>query len=203
MDTTLPPSHPLSTRALKWLSTLERRSAVPVAEVESLILDAGLPCFDVWLDFHERYAGFVEPIGLDQAVWGLIHAAPSWLSPMRPEFDREPDEDTWYIACADAHPSYDYSLDNRGEFVGAPAESFDVIVERNALGWEFRQRGSTRALTGDELRGENFRQVFEKQIRPFLVPEASDKHSRYYLSPQYLLVENATTGDLRRGRAYR
>ncbi|MFY0540408.1 hypothetical protein [Nannocystis pusilla] len=155
------------------------------------------------MTFHERYAGYLERLGQDWAIWGLVHKNPTWLSPMQPDIDRESNEDTWYITCADAHPSYEYRLDNRGEVVGTRAESFDIEVERSALGWDFRQRGETRALVASELRSEDFRQMFETQIRPFLVVDASDRYFRYYMSPRYFLVENARTGTLVRGRAHR
>lgn len=203
MSPTSTPPHELSALARKWLSTLARKPAVPVREVESLIQSAGYPCFGTWLAFHDRYAGYCEPIGQDWAIWGLVHQNPTWLEPMQPNIDREPNEDTWYIMCADAHPSLGYRLNNRGEVVGTPAESFDIAVERNALGWDFRQRGETRALVASELRSDDFRQLFETQIRSFFVAEASDRYFRYYMSPRYLLVENARTGAFLRGRTHR
>ena len=53
---------------------------------------------------------------------------------------------TWQIFCADGHPSYNYRLEQTGEFIGAPAESFDIHVERIARGWEFEQRGACQAV---------------------------------------------------------
>src|SRR5215467_1789624 len=110
----------LSSRAVAFLSTLERRSFVPTRKVEEIIGNRGYPCYPKWLEFHERFAGYVETIGPDVAVWGLIHENPQWLLPMKADIDREPLQETWYITCADVHPSYNYRLDDKGEFLGNP-----------------------------------------------------------------------------------
>lgn len=190
----------LSPRARRFLATLERRPAVPTAEVETIITGSGFPCFAPWLAFHDRYAGYVETVGRDGFIWGLVHRNPYWLAPNKPDIDGEGDGQTWYITCADGHPSYDYRLENTGEFLGgAPAESFDIHVERIALGWEFKQRGEVRSLSTDEMRGPAFREAFEDRIKPHPVSEASDRFSRYYMSDSYFVVEWVETGALRRG----
>src|SRR5258708_6735285 len=95
----------LTQRATRFLTNLERRSAIPTKEIESIIRSKGYPCFAPWLDFHERFAGYVEVWGRDWAIWGLAHGAPHWLAPQAAEIDREPHEETWYISCVDCHPS--------------------------------------------------------------------------------------------------
>lgn len=176
----------LSSRARSFLATLERRPTVPAGEVEEIIIRSGYPCFPHWLQFQDRYAGYVERIGWDTAIWGLIQKNTD-----EPEI--EVCEGTWYITCADLHPSYEYRLDNRGEFLGGRAESFDIHVERLSLGWEFCQRGEARVLDADELQGLVFSDHFRKQIKHHLVPEASDRYSRYYMSDTWLVVELART----------
>jgi hypothetical protein len=190
----------LSTRARIFLATLERRPSIPTKEVEAIIRDQGYPCFSPWLDFHERYAGYLEVFGQDWAVWGLVHEKPVWLLPRKADIDREPHEETWYVTCADTHPSYDYRLDDKGEFLGPPAESFDIHVERIALGWDFHQKGPSRVLTTDELRGPGFQEIFITQIEPHLVAEASDRFFRYYMNENYLVVEDVESGRLLRAR---
>ena len=190
----------LSPRARTFLATLERRPAVPTAEVEAIVTGSGFPCFTPWLAFHDRYAGYVEALRQDGFVWGLVHRNPRWLAPNKPDIDSEADELTWYIGSADGHPSYDYRLDNTGEFLGgAPAESFDIHVERIALGREFQRRGVVRAWSDDELRGPAARDTFEARVKAHLVAEASDRFSRYYRSESHFVVECVETGALRRG----
>jgi hypothetical protein len=124
---------------------------------------------------------------------------PKWLLPRRADIDRESQEEIYYITCADAHPSYTYQLDNKGEFLGFPAESFEIHVERIALGWAFSQSEPTRPIVMSELRSSYMQEVFATQMKPHLIAEASDKFSRYYMNDTYLLVENTETGMLRRG----
>jgi hypothetical protein len=188
----------LSNRATEFLRTLERRPAISTKEVETIILDQGLPCFAPWLDFHERYAGYCERFGRDGAIWGLVQENPQWLPTRKAEIDRESHEETWYITCADAHPSYMYRLDNRGEFLGTPAESFDIHVERIAVGWDFDRRtsGQNRVLTAAELGAQGLLE----RVKPFRIAEASDRYFRYYMTETGLVVEDVKTGVLRRGR---
>ena len=190
----------LSPRARRFLATLERRPAVPTAEVEAIITGSGFPCFTPWLAFHDRYAGYVEAVSRDGFVWGLVHRNPRWLAPNKPDIDSEADEQTWYVSCADGHPSYDYRLDNTGEFLGgAPAESFGVHVERIALGREFMRRGVARTWSADELRGPAARHTFEEKVKAHPVAEASDRFSRYYVSESHFVVECVETGVFSRG----
>ena len=191
----------LSIRARSFLETLERRPFIPTREVEAIIREQGYPCFEPWLDFHDRYAGYHERFGRDGAIWGLAHERPQWLLPRKADIDREVNEEIWYVTCADAHPSYSYRLDNTGEFIGAPAERFDVHVERIALGWDFARRtgGRARPLSAGDLRGPAFAGILER-VKAFLVSEASDRFARYYMTDTLLLVEDASTGALRKGQ---
>lgn len=127
----------LSARAQTYLGRLHRSEPLSSDAVAEALRAAGVPRFASWLDFHDRFGGFHEVIGKDTAIWGIVHAHPTWLSPGEPEAER--DESGWRVMCADIHPSYDYWLTERGEFVGTVendiCENFDVKVERNALLW--------------------------------------------------------------------
>lgn len=188
----------LTPRARQFLSSLERRPAVPTEEVEAIIAAKGFPCFAPWLAFHERYAGYLLR-GNDGFLLGLVHRQAYWLAPNTPDIDGEGDGKTWYITCADGHPSYTYRLENTGEFLGWPAESFDTHVERSALWWEFRQRGPVRVWPLDELRGPVGRDTFERAVKPHLIAEATDRFFRYYATDTHFVAEWAETGELRLG----
>src|SRR5262245_54144201 len=128
----------LSSRAQTYLGTLRRRSPIPVERVASALKNARCPAFDPWLDFHSRFAGYEETIGVELAVWGIVHADPHWL--VSEEACAEiHGEEGWHVVCADVHPSYDYWLDCNGQFVsiggGGTYESFDKKVERAAMFW--------------------------------------------------------------------
>lgn len=130
-------------------------------------------------------------MGRDTAVWGLAHEQSRWIDPGRASVEKEPHEKVWYIVCADVHPSYSYKLDHLGEFLGEPAVSFDVKVERNALAVDFMSRGTTRYLV-QELKDPI-------RIKAFLEgaaidPHTADKFARYHVSTQYLLKEDVESG---------
>jgi len=188
----------LTPLASKYLMTLKRRPSIPVQEVEAIIRGQGFPVFDPWLDFHDRYAGYEEIIGRDGAIWGLVHEAPQWLPSREADIDHELWEE-WYVTCADVHPSYNYRLTDKGEFLGSPARSFDTHIERLALGWDFYQRVGSRPMTISELRAPEFREKFTNHIKNFLVVEASDEFFRYYMNDTYLISEIAKTGAFLQG----
>jgi hypothetical protein len=164
-----------------------------------MIRDQGFPCAPSWLEFHERYAGYVEVIGRDVAIWGLVHANPQWMAPRQVDVDGESDGKTWYITSADVHPSYVYRLDQNGEFLGGPAQSFDIHVERVAAFVEFQKRQHCRPLSGEELRSSRVREMLAAKAAPSLLVEASDAFFNCYVSRNYLLVVHAPTGALRNG----
>jgi hypothetical protein len=100
-----------------------------------------------WLDFHEGYAGYVEPLGGEAAVWGLAHRASHWYRPcavsvatsLEPHAAR-------FIARADVHGSYVYALGDTGFFRERAAESFDVSSSATRLA----PSGSARTLRAAE-----------------------------------------------------
>ena len=180
----------LTERAKSYLSTLKRIPPVPSAQVEKVLLDQGSPCFQPWLDFHERYAGYVEPLGLDTAIWGIVHEKSYWIAPGRAEVDRETHEDVWYVTCAEVHPSYNYLLDDKGEFLGRPAESFDIKVERNALHWEYFCQGEAGHI---EHHVKDAALIARLLQRSQPIAEASDRHFTYFRCDDFVAIQNFGT----------
>lgn len=185
----------LSPRAQKYLAQLHRDEPVPVAKVEQIIIAQGYPAYPAWLAFHDQFAGYHESIGSGNlAIWGLAFAKP-----------RKSGGDAYkvyvtmhkgapaFIACADVHPSFDYMLMPDGEYNGPPfpSENFSIKVERNALLWEFSSAGPVQRLYDvDGVQLVDLRQQLLDELRPHLVPEASDKFANYYASPTKVLLES-------------
>ena len=97
-----------------------------------------------------------------------------------------------FIACADVHPSFGYNLTPVGKFVGPPfpCASFAIKVERNALMQEFSKAGPVqRVYNLNDAPIIKQRKELLEELRPFHVPEASDKFANYYMSPDKLLLE--------------
>jgi hypothetical protein len=157
------------------------------------LVAAESPVFEPWLEFHDRYAGYEEPLGRDKAIWGIIHPRGTWIKGRIANVDKEPKEDRWYVTCADVHPSYNYLLDNRGEFLGQLAESFDIKVERDSLINELRSLGKVARLSVQQMKSREAIQVAER-IRDNLIPEASDKYYRYYSAHHTVFVEDLELG---------
>lgn len=180
----------LTERAQKYLQTLKRVEAVPTPEVAGSLRSQGAPVVPAWLDFHDRYAGYIEPIGRDTAIWGLMHREAMFVDDGKVVLDHivEDGVDQWFALCADVHGSYRYELDDTGTFWGSPARSFDVKVERNALIWSFSYGRKTQYLlnvVGKPTLDERFRKDLEGQVDEV----ASDDYSRYYVNDKYLIRE--------------
>ena len=126
----------LTERANRYLESLERRPAVSTERVQRAIEDQGVEPFDAWLTFQERYAGYVQPLGRDQAVWGLVHEKAKWMRPNAVVLE-ERVRNFWFAVCADVHPSYGFWLNCEGEITNGPASSVEVYIERLAVQWEF------------------------------------------------------------------
>lgn len=186
---------PLTKRAHAWLATLRRETPVPTARVERLIIDAGWKPHAVWLDFHDRLAGYIEEVGPgDIAVWGLARAVDAkpplaWIPPdsvfVRPGDDEFPET----IRCADAHPVHEFELAADGWFagVGGPCLTFDMKVERHGVLHEFFGRAKARQtlLTKDSDAAEH--QKLLHDVAPWLVAEASSKDTQFFLTPSQLV----------------
>jgi|SRR5690554_3035512 len=184
----------LTDRARKYLATLKREPFVPTKQVERIFIDSECPFFENWLEFHEKYAGYVEVLGNDTATWGLVHREPGWLAPMGIEVDYDKKEDGYDIVCADVHPSYNYVLTNRGEFLGFPSESFDIYVERKSIGREFSLDGKVIDFNKGGVDEEKVSRVLRDSN---FIPEASDKFSSYYLYENILLIKSSNYSSIR------
>jgi hypothetical protein len=141
------------------------------------------------LSFQDHFAGYVEQLGKETAVWGLIHAHPRWLAPW--EASAEHYATGWRILCADCHPSFDYALSSDGEFSssggGGRCATFEVKIERSAILWEAaRDRGSWRLYVG-RARGEH---TSRERFRGDLVAEASDRYAACWRTEDAVVVDH-------------
>jgi len=189
----------LTATAERYLGSLTRLPALPAKLVEASVVAQGARCFDAWLAFHETYAGFVEPLGSgDFAVWGIVHERPNWLGARQAELDGEVGQATFYVTCADVHPSYVYRLDQDGEFFTPPAQAFETRVERRALLWDFAQGGRLRPMPAMERNRPEvlagLREAIAAGGELCLVPQASDRYFRYFRDATRVVVEDARRG---------
>jgi hypothetical protein len=185
----------LSRRALDYLAQLHHEPPVPVAQVERKLIERGFTPYPAWLEFQDRFAGYFEPIGGDNvAVWGLMASDANGIfhKPNEIYVNVHTDGQVISISCADIHPSFGYDITPVGKFIGPPfpCESFAVKVERNALMWEFSNAGPVqRVYNLDGVSLNKLREQLLAELRPFHMPEASDKFANYYMSPDKLLLE--------------
>lgn len=181
----------LSSRALAYLATLRRVDHVPVGEVSEALKRAGCPVVDVWIDFHMRFGGYEEVIGDEIATWGIVHSAPQWLDAGEVSFELR--GDMLRIVCADVHPSYDYWLNSNGEFVGlgggAPCETFDVKIERDAMFWEATAQDRPWSLDLDLLKVAGSVDTLRRVVDAEIVAEASDKYTTCWKARDVIVIQ--------------
>jgi len=176
----------LSDRANDWLTTLPRQPAVSTESVCEVLIRNKTEPFESWLSFHERFAGYIEPIGVDIAHWGLMHENPHWLPPNDVVSDYDEVEKFWCIACADAHPTYEYQLDQHGVLHSAVTTcTFEVYIERRALQWWFCSQSANPKLT---LNATAPSLVDRIETETKLVQEASDEHYLHRLGDRILAI---------------
>ncbi|MFZ5895127.1 MAG: hypothetical protein ACOY0T_28970 [Myxococcota bacterium] len=179
----------LTRRAQQYLATLKRRPSVPLEDIKRWFAESGQPCFDVWLDFHERYAGLEErstghALGLAQPVDASDPAHAPRIKC-----------DDWGQGCkiviAAVEGFEEIELDWRGKVTinAERAETFELKLERDALRWEFQQAGRTKSLTDDD-----FCLSLLPQLENDWVAEASDEYIDCYRNARYLLFLHARTG---------
>ena len=183
----------LTNRGEKYLATLERVSSVPTREVERILSDNEYPCLQEWLDFHERFSGYVESFGQDRAVWGLAHESPVWMDAFSVELEYDKRDGVVEIACADVHPSYNYFLRDSGEFLGFPSESFEIYVERKSVGYFFSKEGRVKPVRESDIEGDVLRKILNEEN---MVVEATDKFFVYYMNDSFLCVRNVETSSI-------
>jgi hypothetical protein len=180
----------LSDRARWYLSTLKRQTPVSTEVVERVLKEQGVPCHPAWLDFHERYAGYVEPLGLESAVLGLVHERSKWIVPMRaavqPSYESSA---AVFVTCAEAHPSYVYQLGDNGFFRAPAAASFDVKLERSAARVSFFKRPGARSVFGARVQALYARLCAEASV----CPEASDEHYQLLVGDRHFALRESST----------
>lgn len=179
----------LSPRAQRYLAKVPRGSAVPVERVAEALREIDAPVFDVWLDFHARYAGYVESLGNDSAVWGLAHTDSYWQNPMAASAKRY--DTGWRVVCAEAHPSYEYWLHENGEFSscggGGRCESFEVKLERDGVVYETFTEGRSWTLDFALLEAARTTEKLCRLVGAQVIPEASDKYVTTWRAPDIIV----------------
>lgn len=173
------------------------RETAPLTAIalERLLVNAGKFPHPAWLEFQDRYAGYIEEVGPgDIAVWGLARSADSsppltWLAPNTVGIQAPVAHMPESAVCADAHPVHGYELGSDGSFygIGGPAVSFEIKIERHGVMMEFLARGKAKRtlITRDSSAPQH--QQLLAEMEPSLVPEASDRAIKLYLEPKRLL----------------
>lgn len=184
----------LSERARSYLSTLKRVTPVSTAMVERALKEQDVPCYPAWLEFHERYAGYVEPLGLEEAVLGIVHERSKWIVPKRaavePSYESSASR---FVICAEVHPSYVYKLGDTGFFREPAASSFEVKLERSAARVAFFARRGAKAVRDQaNIRAIDDRLDSETQV----VAEGSDEHYQLLLGDRIYAFRNLETGQV-------
>jgi hypothetical protein len=175
----------MTDRLHRYLESLERRPHIfDRGQVANAISDFGIPVETWLLDFHDRYAGFVQPIGLDEAVLGILHENSKWLGPNGIDGDNDPDD--WMLCCADAHPSHGYQFTSDKLFIGGCGSSFDTIMDRKALWHEFASTGQIQYIVAhpnsiDEIA---WRLIEETSAT---IDRSSDETEKLYTADQLLI----------------
>jgi hypothetical protein len=182
----------LSTRAESYLATLRRGEHLSATQLAEALCAGGYPLVKEWLDFQSRYAGYEEIIGRERAVWGIVHADATWLEPY--EVVAEQEDRQWHVMCADVHPSYDYWLDAKGQFVGVggggQCESFDVKVERDSIFWSVTASNGRRwEIDFDVVEKAGELDVLLEAVGARAVSEASDKYATLWQANDVIVLE--------------
>jgi hypothetical protein len=185
-------ARPLSRRATEYLARLERVRVPPEREVRDFLSKRMSDVPQPWLLFHQTYGGIVEYLGSDKVVLGLMHYDSQWLDPLSCQLLDDPGESDTYVTCADAHPSYSFMLSRVGEFLGGPAESFEVQLERWALEIEFKAQspGGFDIVYSLKDVPTTLVPLVEDVLSRGEVTEASDKFKRMYQGNGVLLTHS-------------
>lgn len=177
----------LSPRAEQYLATFEQLPSVPIDHIKRWFAETGEPCFDVWLEFHERYAGLKDRT--TGYVLGL--AQPGQVTPPgrgpRIRCDEWGQESHVMIATVEGDEKYELDWRGHVRFDSERADCFERRLERAALLWEFEQRA--HRYVGDD----SLCQSLLPQLEDHWVREASDEYVDCYRNSRYLLFVNART----------
>jgi hypothetical protein len=184
---------PLSFRALGYLATLHRDPPVPVEQVARALERAGSPLRPSWLDFHERYAGYREPLGRETAVLGIVHAESYWLPPGEASIEIQGDGRA-SVSCAEVHGSFDYRLFDDGSFRsyggGGPCASFEVKIEQNAAFVEARSDGRRWGWISELGRVDGGTlEALRTSMGAKRIAEASDRFATVWRAPDAIWLE--------------
>lgn len=180
----------LSERANRFLASRQRIPTIPTERVIQMIQKTNCPVFDSWIAFHDQYAGYVESLGgSDVAFWGLAHEQVYWMPKDDVEITADPDLEEYEIQCAEVHPSYGYTLNEKGEFrlsgPGTPVtESFDKRVEQLALQWALLQKGEFSRTQFKNIPNA-LAQDIQRELEVNPDPIASDRYSTWALGKDW------------------
>ena len=194
-------------RVQRLLAKRDRVERVPTSAVVSLLRDVGYPVFEPWVAFHDRFAGYVEPLGAgDIAVLGLAQVAPycNWMKELAVDvsyYEAEDGEEELYdIACADVHPSFGYRLDQKGQFFGASgrrpaADSYERRLEQMALYHEAKSADGWDPILREVPAAKRERLLVA--VAGAIDERASDPYSIWYSTPDWLVVQDTNSGRCR------
>ena len=175
-----------------------REKPFPTKRVEELLIEGGHTPHPIWLDFHDTYAGYIQPVGGgDAAIWGLVrdHEPKYWFEPGAiPYVSKTPRKPGETVPCADVHPVHDYLLDSDGRFhwLGGACRTFEIMLERQGLVHGLYQQGRVERTVlkyWKKPASEDLEAVAES-MKDAQVDEASDEGSRYYAKDSRILVHS-------------
>lgn len=182
----------LTERARQYLGTLERVTPVPAARVEQALREQGERCFPAWLEFQDRYAGYVQPLGFECAVFGIVHAQSWWIKPGWAAVSRSYESGAdWFVTCAESHPSFVYELGDTGLFKAPTASTFEIKLERDAVHVAFFARPGARRLYPAPSDAADVARLAGKAA---LVVEASDEHYQAWVGDRFYGLQEASSG---------
>ncbi len=169
---------------------LERVETLTDADVAIAFQKVEQPLLPAWLEFHQEFAGYVFHDGRERLELGLVVEEPVWLPAGLPEVTVV--GDSKLVACADAHPSFDYALDQHGEFSGigggGPCETFAKHVEQMAILQNVSAAGF-KPVFDYEQRSRKFRDAVALELSLSRDQYASDKYTNVRLSSRFLIFE--------------
>ena len=177
-----------SARALHYLTTLERREhVVDLGVVREALARHGIPPLDVCLAFHAALAGYVEPAGRDEFVYGIIHQDSYWYGQLSPEASH--DDGIWYVTYADGDPTYGREMDEHGILYGEcrsrQASSFVSFIEQRAFIAEFWGGGPT--VRKYVKVPPTFAPELKARLEPLRVTELCDGIATVWTGPTFCL----------------
>ena len=183
-----------SSRLGKYLHTLERLPAITDATTVGEIIEAsGLPIYEPVIEFHCKYAGFVQPYGRVKFIWGLFHQFPhdySFFKPNQPHCNQN-----LFFTCCNCHGSDHWYLDETGAlywcYSPPLATSFETKIERDALVWELGEIYDKAIFQVEfELPTTQILSEVVLRLKDGLISEASDHiESLYWYKNVYAAVK--------------